>query len=421
MKISKSQNGRSDKIAKLKAMKRVCVFLLILFLSLRLLLEFTHFFKEGFLLSLLKGITEAAIVGGMADWFAVVALFRHPLGLPIPHTAIIPMKKDSIGDNLGKFINSEFFKEDAIKDKISNLNLIDRFFNWIMAQEEKRVLSDFAAKALNGIIKDVDSATVDAYLKNTASNIVRRIDLPAFMSRMLAFSRDSGLLDIMLDKLITEVLSYIRKNEDEWSRRIKEKRWKFSPLKMLDHSYYEAFKNATITTLTDASNDRNHQLRLVIRREIGTLIYRLHKDNELRDRIDALKNEIIEDPSVSGELNKLWTTVKAAISSDTQSEHSIIKNQLHDAIFGMIEKYRTNDSVKEWMNSKQTWLSNLLLANKNQLAGFISGTVKKWDSKTISEKLELEVGTDLQFIRINGTIVGGVIGGILVTILHLLR
>lgn len=351
-----------------------------------------------FELPCLRAVSEAALVGGIADWFAVVALFRHPLGLPIPHTAIIPKSKDRIAKNLGIFIKSEFFnKENLWKStflqKFSLKKIIEIFLEGKSASFSLDVLSQTIESKIPNLYEIVDK-------EKEGSKLLRHIDFSNILGGALAFVRKSDRYDKIINGFIDDI------QEGLITPYIKgkiENSFLYKPMSFfgLDKSISQWGAEKILEEYKKTNSPKREELS----RKIDELIMSLSSHSEIRERVNSKIKEVLN--------SRVGSEILASILEHIQ-KHKIISTTVADIIkktlISFINDTKKLTAIERWLKNR---IVNIVGDYSDEIAGFIENTIKSWDAQEISQKLELEVGKDLQFIRINGMVVGGFIGGVI--------
>lgn len=348
----------------------------------------------------LRAVSEAALVGGIADWFAVVALFKHPLGLPIPHTAIIPKSKDEIAKNLGIFIKDEFFNKENLRQSalIQQINLKGIIKDFIEGKSQSFSLAGFA-QALESKIP-----TLCEKIKSEEKNLrfLDQVNFSKIIGNALQSLQESASYDEIIKELVgildakfQELKGGLRnKLVDSWDKKI------VSFFTRYDEKIIVGIENY-IDKLKDPNAEEIEKIKATLQTYIHNLLY----DEKTIFTINhKIKGALGSDTSL-----KILTAIMEHIQ-----EHRFISTTFAGIIQRELEKF-IQDGTK--LKATERWLKNKIIHivhdYSEKIAGFIENTIKSWDSQEISRKLELEVGKDLQFIRINGMVVGGIIGGII--------
>lgn len=375
---------------------------------------------------------EAAMVGALADWFAVVALFKHPMGVPIPHTAIIKNKKDTIAGNLADFIRDKFLATETLIGKLREQNAADRLAAYLMSGKN----ADGLAKGLTRIIVDslgfIDDDRVQKMLRAALYNRLENFDLSSSTGTLLGTLRHNNRHQVVLDDLLSRVavwlatpeaqarlatsidtmitkdyplLSHFIPNRDQFSRGAGEK-----IVKRINEY------------IQDVNADPAHDLRHKFDTAVTDFVDRLNTDQVLRAKIETIKLEAVQNPFLADYVKNLGSDLKVWLSNDLGQPDSKIQEKIAEAILGLGSTLSQNRELKESLNDH---LEKLVItygdAVRAAIATHISETVKTWETDDYVNEIELSIGSDLQFIRMNGTLVGGVIGLLLHAVALLLR
>lgn len=359
---------------------------------------------------------EAAMVGAIADWFAVVALFRHPLGLPIPHTAIIPSNKDRIGENLANFICANFLSTPQVLQKLERFGVAARLAGWLADPRHAAQAAAQGVAALRYSMGALDDARVQHFFSTALTGRLERLDLSRLAGRLLAAltadDRHRVLVDAVLRKLATVL------DDDALKARMAEviaTEVKYLKLVALDNvaGRYAAAKLASglIKLVGEIADTPDHPLRLELDVFVASFIVRLDDDAELRARIQALQRELLASPALSGYLQGLWSDWVAGVSDDLQRPDSIWGDRLAAGIRHVGDKLLADAPMRAWVDDQllaaaPRWIERY----REDIRNYIVARVGDWNTAEMTRELERNIGRDLQFIRINGTLVGGLVG-----------
>lgn len=392
-------------------------------LAVASVLERTHpHWAFGFL----AAVFEAALVGGLADWFAVVALFRHPLGMGwIPHTAIIPSKKDALGASLADFICDHFLGTRQVADKLRTMDIAGSIAGKLSDPAFSATLGRTLAGALPRILDALDSEELHRFLHRMADARLRQVDLSGVVAVVLrqltADGRHQALVDAGLS-YAGEVLSSPG-THGRVSEMASRELWKVLRYLKLDGVVADKVADKLVAGMTgmvnDMATDRDHEMRQRIGAEFERLILRLEDDPALRERVNAFRDQLIEDSDLSRYLRSLWRDLAAWIREDVARDGSSIAARIA-SIGGEIGLRLAADAdMRAWINGG---IVGLVLPEveryREGIREFIVERVHQWSAEELTRELELAVGSDLQFIRYNGTAVGALIGGILYVLVH---
>ena len=371
--------------------------------------------------------SEAAMVGALADWFAVVALFRHPLGVPIPHTAIIPNKKETIAESLAEFIRDKFLATDALLTKMKELNPARRLSGYLMSRRHADGLAGGLSKVLSESIDFMDDERVRNILRTAIHDRIGKFDLATSAGRLLETLRKDNRHQAVLDDILKRFSSWIATGEardklahavDNWLNTEYPLLSKFIPNRdQFAKGAGEKIANKVDQFLQEIHEDSTHELRCRFDILVTDLIDKLKHDTSLRARIDAIKLEAINNEQLTTYVTGLAGDLKVWLSDDLDRSYSRIRESISEALTGLGNSLSTNSELADSMNEH---LENIVVKYSDRLRTVItrhvSGTIQQWKDDDFVSEIELSIGSDLQFIRMNGTLVGGVIG----LLLHLI-
>ena len=366
-----------------------------------------HHYRIGWL----KAITEAAMVGGIADWFAVVALFRHPLGIPIPHTALIPNNKDAIGQNLGSFVSDEFLIKEKLEVKLDEFDFATKATNWLKEQKNAATIAALVVEnVIPGILKTIDDADVKTFIQQQFEVKMQELNFGQWIASGLESLSKSDKQAQLITNVLTVLATELEANKAEINEKVK-KSTPWYTLGVADKKIAEGVFNGLYEFL-DMAKEPDSSIRQKIDSYVLKFIEDLKSSPEMQQKISLLIIEFTQKEEVQDYIGSIWQEVKNAVLADLENgEQSKIKLNLSRMI-GNFGTTIQNDIVMTTKinNFIKIDLLGILLRNKKAIGDLIANSVRSWDKKEIAEKLELEVGKDLQFIRINGTVVGGFVG-----------
>lgn len=359
-------------------------------------------------LGYLRAFAEAAMVGGFADWFAVAALFRHPFGIPIPHTAIIPRNKNRIGQSLGGFVANNFLSPDVLMPKVKAQDLAGRLGHWLRDPANARFVARRITAAGPPLVAAMQDEPVRRMLREVAVGRLRELAAAPLMARILTVLMAGGQHLALFDIGLAVARDFLINNQDAIHRKIIDKsRW-WVPDWIDQRLAVEVIRGALETL--DEMQDADHPWRLQFQDGVARLVARLAEAPETQARAETLKAEIIGHPEVQAYLESLWSETKRVILADLAGGERI-ERVLADGLSGFAGRLGEDPGLRDLVNS---WINRAMLhvvvPNRLRIGGFMAGVVRNWDTATLVAKLELQVGRDLQYIRINGTLVGGMIG-----------
>jgi uncharacterized membrane-anchored protein YjiN (DUF445 family) len=360
-------------------------------------------------LAYLRAFSEAGMVGACADWFAVTALFRRPFGLPIPHTGIIPRKKDQIGDALGGFIAENFLTETVLEAKLRQLEVARWGAAWLRAPDH----ADGLARRLTGVLREILRLVAPETRRDLTAAMVEDLAraLPAapLAASLVRAVWDQGRSQALLDRLLDLVSRVLATNEALIREQIAGRTFSWAP-RWLDRKIADKIVKVLGEVVEDMRRP-DHPWRAQVGQSVYRLLERLESDSALRERIDGLKRDILAHPVVLANLGQVWTAAEERLNPPTPEGQRALTDTATRLLISLGEWLERHDDAREILNAWARLAAGQVIApRRHEIGGFIAEIVAGWDTRSIVEKLELQVGRDLQYIRINGTLVGGAVG-----------
>lgn len=355
------------------------------------------------------------MVGALADWFAVVALFRHPLGLPIPHTAIIPRNKDQIAQTLATFVVENFLSREVVGRRLENLDLMGATARWLTAN--KQAVADKAALFLPRVLDALSDEDVRRFVHAQLVAAFKSIQLAPLAGNLLSVLTAENRHQELLNEALALARDLVDENREFLRSQVREEvplpDW--PGIGKLKDGIADWVANKVVAkahaTLTATAQDPNHRLRQQFEVKLKRFIEELKTSPAYHAKGEELKARLLEHAALREYVGEVWTGLKERIKTDLARPDSEIRGQLAGVIERMAQALQNDAELRAKLNN---WLKDGLLEfleqHRPELQHLIEDTVRRWDAQEISAKLELEVGRDLQFIRLNGTIVGGLVG-----------
>lgn len=374
-----------------------------------------------------RAFCEAATVGALADWFAVVALFRRPMGLPIPHTAIIPSNKDRIGDNLAVFVRDHFLDPDTLMEKLRGFDPAARLSRWLARPKQAHALSDGARRVALQTLDLLDDRAVRGVIQEFVVKNLRRWDAAGTAGEVLGLLTRDGRHQELLDAAMERLGGYLG-DEDvkerasallvkfarkEWPRIIKAVDV-IASVEGIADNLADRLARALVQELRDVLSEPDHPVRRDYEAWVLDYIARLRSEPALAAQVEAMKQRAIDHPKVQEYVQGLWDDIHAALRRDLSDERSALAAHLESALLALARKLGEDPDLREAINGHVLGAARRLTGRlRIGVTEHISRTVKLWDERHLVDELELSVGRDLQYIRFNGTLVGGLIGVLL--------
>ena len=371
-------------------------------------------------LGYLRATAEAAMVGGVADWFAVTALFRQPLGLPIPHTAIIPARKDRIGKSLGGFVQRNFLSRDVVATRLERLRAGELLARWVSRPENARLIAKHVAAGLAGASNVLHDEEVRELIDRNVVGRVRAVRVAPILGNVLALLTEGNRHQELLDRAIILVARFVSENEELIRDRIRAESPWWLP-ERVDDKIHDKIVGGIERTLQDVSADPDHPLRGRFDSALSEFIERLKTSPEVIARAESIKSDVLAHPAVQEFSRSLWDDVKERLVRYAERGEDegpgAVERGLVSAGKAVLEDPELLAKVNGWITDGVLYVVEQA---RDEVGQLIAQTVAEWDPYATSRKIELQIGKDLQFIRINGTLVGGLVGLAIYTLTRLL-
>jgi uncharacterized membrane-anchored protein YjiN (DUF445 family) len=357
-----------------------------------------------------EAMVEAGMVGGLADWFAVTALFRHPLGIPIPHTAIIVERKDQFGETLGDFVQTSFLTPDIIAERVRTAQVVPRLAAWLAEPDNADRLARHAADAAVTAADLLRDDEVHRALEEVARRRIETTPLAPLAGKALQVMTEDGrhhdLLDVMLraiDRFLTDNRTSLR------DRFATESPW-WLP-EAAEDRIFERLLDGARNVLGEVARNPRHELRVDFDARVHRLVDDLQSSPAMRERGEELKRELLAQPELRAWVASVWTDVKAGLRAQAADPDSELRRRLSETIVALGRRLLDDPALAERVeHGIETGVRYVADQFSDEIGTMVSGTVARWDGRETSDRLELLLGPDLQFIRINGTLVGGLAG-----------
>lgn len=363
---------------------------------------------------------EAAMVGAVADWFAVTALFRHPLGLKVPHTAIIPERKDSIGHSLEDFVTDNFLTAENVQERLSTAQVPMRVGRWLAEPANARRVVTESAPALAKGIDSISDAEVGDFLGRVLlPRLAREPVSPLLGSLLEGVVKDDSHRQVV-DLVVRELHDWVRDNESTVVSLIGSRAPWWSP-RWLDDTVAARLHVELVRWLADIRDTPDHQVRRAVDDLLAKLADNLQNDPATMERAEQLKVRVLSHPSVGDSLVGMWQSVKRVVVESLEDPGSDLRDRLVRALTDLGGRIVSDDSLRASLDRRLGEISgHVVTTYGHEISTVISQTIERWDGDEASQRIELHVGRDLQFIRINGTVVGGLVGLLIYSLAQLL-
>lgn len=374
--------------------------------------------EPSFWILLLRAGAEAGIVGGLADWFAVTALFRRPLGLPIPHTGIIPRNKDRIGQGLGSFVERNFLAPELIREKLRSSNVALRLSGWLERPANSRLVAEQVVSLLPELIASLQDREVQAFFRETFRDQLRAVDLLPLLGRLLRLLQESRQHQRLLERALELARGLLLNHEAIIYEKVEQRTSWWIP-RTVDRRVARAIVAGAEELLAELENPE-HPARQDFERTAAELIDKLERSEAFRQRVEEFKERLLASAEMQRLLESLWRELRQLLLARTSASPERLIDSLAASLVALAQTLAQDAAAQARLNRRiEQVLSGFVVPFRAEIGGFIAEVVQSWDAQTVSERLELEVGRDLQYIRINGTLVGALAGCVLFLLTHL--
>lgn len=393
------------------------VLMTCIFLTMTYLQKYQNF---GHWVGYVKAFSEAAMVGALADWFAVTALFHHPLGLKIPHTNLIEQSKERIGDNLGNFVVTNFLSPQNIRPYIQNLKVSHFIGEWLQKEKNSNILVKNLSEIVLDILHKLEDDAVVNFISKKAKEMTGDFKINQILGNGMEYLLEKNDHQKLITSLSEQIKNYILEHHEMVRERVKKESFSLIP-SFVDDKIAEKITSGLSKYFEEVEQDQNHALRKEITQKLFDFSSEIKINPQYEQELNAIKDDFLQPEKINQYSHDIWVSLKKTLTEELIQEHSSLKNYLHKNIAEFSENLRTDEKLQHKIDH---WVRvtayKYILRNTNKFGDLIADTVGNWQGKELSEKLELEVGKDLQFIRINGTLVGGLVGLLIYSIAQLI-
>ena len=359
---------------------------------------------------------EAGMVGAMADWFAVTALFRRPLGLPIPHTAIIPTKKDALGASLGEFVGENFLSADVVRGRLRAVGIGPRLGGWLADPANAGKVTEQAAAALRGVLTVLRDSDVQAVVSEAITRRADAAEVAPGLGKMLERIVADGGHRRMVDLVCVRAHDWLVMHGDSVMDAVQGGAPGWTP-RFVDRKVGERVYKELLRFVTEMRDSPSHPARGAVDRFLGDFATELQSDPDTRARVERLKKDLLARDEVQDLIQSAWGSVRAMMVGAAEDEQSELRLRTRGSLIALGGRLATDarlqSKVDTWLEDAATYL---VTTYRDEITSLISETVAGWDADQTSRKIEAHVGRDLQFIRINGTVVGALAGLLIFTL-----
>ncbi len=360
----------------------------------------------------IRAFAEAAMVGGLADWFAVTALFRHPLGVPIPHTAIIPRNKDRIATTLANFLRDNFLIPRVVARRMNGIDVAGAAGKWLaQPPESSGRLRRGASRMAASLLESLDKDQLGGLIKGAVANRLRQTDVAPLLGQALGAAIAEGRHLPLMDGMLRWLAKIIDQNEALIRKMVHERAGSIMRWTGLDETLANAIIDGLYKLVSDVAEDPGHPLRAKVEEGLEKLAFDLQFDIPTRLKVEEFKAEMLDNPALARWIEGMWDQARAALLRVARDPDAALTGKLGEALRQLGQTLQSDPRLSHMINRFVRRAAVGTAADYGDgIVRLVSDTVRGWDARTITGRLENAVGKDLQYIRINGTLVGGLVG-----------
>jgi uncharacterized membrane-anchored protein YjiN (DUF445 family) len=396
-----------EQFAQLTRMRRIATGLLVLMTVVFVLAKI--FEKDYYPLTFVHAFAEAAMIGALADWFAVSALFRHPFGLPIPHTAIIPRNKDRIGASVANFLEHNFITQEVISAELRQIDFTGVAAGWLHQPENSRAVSRQIVSSVPALLRMIDDEDVGRFMQARIASAIGKIRFAPLLAELLSILVADRRHQLLFDHILRLVARGLEQNKAYIRQKIHEGSPRWIP-KSIDERFFVKLLEE-VRKVLEEMNSEDSEWRARFQELLEDWIDKLRDSPEMEEKIAALINETFAHPLFRDYTDQVWQDVKRRVLRDVEAEDSKAVALIDQGLRGFSDALMQDDAVRVKLNG---WIASFatqaIVVQRHTIADLVRRVIQQWDAETVSRKFELYVGKDLQYIRINGTLVGGAVG-----------
>ncbi|MCB1283352.1 MAG: DUF445 domain-containing protein, partial [Microthrixaceae bacterium] len=360
------------------------------------------------------------MVGGIADWFAVTALFRHPLGIPIPHTAILPNRKDQLGRTFGGFVQGSFLAPEVLTQRLEGVSVSDRMAQWLLESDNSELAAEKAAALLATIARLLPDEEIGDLLVNDVLGRLDQVDVAPIAGQVLDITTEDGRHHQLLDAVLKGLSDMLNEQRGVLRARFMQESPWWVP-EAVDDKVFDKIYSGLNTFISEIRSNPHHEVRRHVDRKARELAVKFRESPELAERANQLKMDVIQNPAVRDWIIDVWGELRDGLIEQAATPDSALRARLAEAARSMAQRLRTDAELRERIDAGAREVTVSMARRYGaEVAGFVETTVQRWDTAETTARVEVLLGRDLQIIRINGSVVGGLAGLIIYTFSRLL-
>jgi uncharacterized membrane-anchored protein YjiN (DUF445 family) len=360
-------------------------------------------------LAFVGAFAEAAMVGGLADWFAITALFRHPLGLPIPHTAILPRNKDRLGESIANFLQHNFMTREVLRDELARVDFAGAAADWLLDEANRKALAGNVVHGVPALLRLVEDKDADDFLRRALGASFGHVKFAPILGQVLGVLVAGRQHHVLLERILGIVARAFEQNRGYIRQKVHENSPRWIP-RQLDEKFFERLIEGIESILAEIQAE-DSEWRERFEAATHELIDKLSTSQEYEDRLRAMIANSLGHPLFLAYLQELWQDIRQRLLADTSAPDSRTAAWLAAALLAFGRALEQDAAIRARLNQ---WLraiaADAIVERRAVIASVVRRVIRSWDAETVARKFELYVGRDLQYIRVNGTLVGGSVG-----------
>lgn len=405
---------QGPEIERLAALQRIKMLASLVLLGCFILLIITKVLEINYpALGIVAAFAEAATIGGIADWYAVVAIFKRPLNLPFPHTAIIPANQHRIADNLGRFIENNFLARAPVREKLREVDFAGEISNWLSSPVRARSFATFIVRLVPQILASVDEKSIVRFASERVSGQLANTDIAPLVGDVMTSFTKEGRHQRLLDEVISAMHRFL--NNEDTMEVIRAKVQRELPLVFNilqgDRLVLSRLVAAATELLDEIKDDRDHPLRAEFETFLKDYIRRTKRTKTFAKRVEAVKQQLLARQEIADAAESIWDSLRKYVLEDASKDDSVMVARMTDLLIDVGTKLESAPDLRRDINAGMiTVISNLVEQQRGNISLYVAEQVKGWDIRQLLTLIEVNVGRDLQYIRFNGMIIGGFVG-----------
>lgn len=403
-----------QEIERLAALQRIKMLATLVLLGCFLLLILTKVLEAQFpSLAIVAAFAEAATIGGIADWYAVVAIFKRPLNLPFPHTAIIPNNQHRIADNLGGFIENNFLARAPVQQKLREIDFAGEMSHWLASPSRSQSLARFIVRLVPQLLASVDEKGLVRFASDRVTGQLARTDIAPLVGDVMTSFTKEGRHQKLLDEVITAMHRFLNNSDtlDVIRGKVQKELPLFFNILQGDRLVLNRLVHAATELLNEIKEDKEHPLREEFESFLKDYIRRTKRTKTFAKRVETLKQQLLARKELSQAAESIWENLRRYVMEDVEKEDSVLVARMTDLFVDIGTTLESEPDLRRDINEGMiTVLSNLIEEQRGNISLYVAEQVKSWDIQQLLTLIEVNVGRDLQYIRFNGMIIGGFVG-----------